>query len=139
VQAEVPLTYPLFGVQGNDEMEIMGNFDENWAVYRYAGYQDPDADEAQNSNTNLLLLAVSDYLKGSPDWGKIEDYHKPHSTGSLLVVDKTKHDLEVRKVRAACKLIKDRVVPLLPDEGRKGKEEVLGVLKPAALEVYMDR
>jgi hypothetical protein len=47
VQAEVPLTYPLFGMQGDDELEIMGTFDENWAVYRYAGYQDPDADEAQ--------------------------------------------------------------------------------------------
>jgi hypothetical protein len=138
VQVEVPLTHPLFGMQGDDDLEIMGNLDGYWAVYRYTGYQDPDADEAQNPNTDLLLLAVSSHLMGSPDWGKIGDYYKPHSAGSLLVVNKVKNDLDIRKVRAACKLIKDRVVPLLPGEGRKGKEQVLGVLNPAALETYMD-
>jgi hypothetical protein len=59
VQVEVPLTHPLFGMQGDDVLEIMGDLDEYWTVYGYAGYQDPDADEAQNPNTNLLLLAVS--------------------------------------------------------------------------------
>jgi hypothetical protein len=46
-------------MQGDDVLEIMGDLDEHWTVYGYAGYQDPDADEAQNPNTNLLLLAVS--------------------------------------------------------------------------------
>jgi hypothetical protein len=125
-------------MQGDDVLETMGDLDENWAVYKYTGYQDPDADEAQNLNTNLLLLAVSSHLMGSPDWGKIEDHFKSHSTGSLLIVNKVKNDLDIRKVRAAYKLIKDRVVPLLSGEGRKGKEEVLGVLNPAALKAYMD-
>jgi hypothetical protein len=137
VQVEAPLTHPLFSLQGDDDLDIMGNLNQNWAVYRYAGHQDPDAEEDQNPNLNLLLLAVTTHLMGSPAWGTIEDYYKPHSTGSLLVVDKTKHDLDVRKVQAICKLIKDWVVPMLPGEGREGRLGVLGVLTPEAFETCM--
>jgi hypothetical protein len=137
VQVEVPLTHPLFSLQGDDDLDIMGNLNQNWAVYRYAGHQDPDAEEDQNPNLNLLLFAVATHLMGSPAWGTIEDYYKPHSTGSLLVVDKTKHDLDVRKVQAICKLIKDWVVPMLPGEGREGRLGVLGVLTPEAFATCM--
>jgi hypothetical protein len=137
VQVEVPLTHPLFSLQGDDDLDIIRNLDEDWAVYRYAGQQDPDAEEARDPNSNLLLLAVAPHMMGNPAWGKIDDYYKPHSTGSLLVVDKAKHDLDVRKVQAACKLINDWVVPMLPGEGREGKLGVLGVLTPEALETYM--
>jgi hypothetical protein len=37
VQVEVPLTHPLFSLQGDDDLDIIRNLDEDWAVYRYAG------------------------------------------------------------------------------------------------------
>jgi hypothetical protein len=137
VQVDVPRLHPLFGMEGDDPLDIMGNLDEQWIVYRYTGHPDPSADEAQNANAKLLLLAVAEHTINSTDWGKIEDWHLPRTTGSLLVVNQSKSDLDVRKVQAACRLIEERIVPLLSNESREGKQAVLKALTQEALEQYM--
>jgi hypothetical protein len=137
VPVNVPRMHPLFGMEGDGPLVIMENLGESWVVYRYTGYQDPSADESQNANAKLLLLAIAEYTVGTTDWGKVEDWHRPRTTGSLLIVNRSKEDLDVCKVQAACRLIEERIVPLLSSESREERQAVLEALTPEALEQYM--
>jgi hypothetical protein len=58
VAVDVPRAHPLFMLEGDDPLDVANNFGESWAVYRYAGYKDPNAPEAQNGFSAMLQLAI---------------------------------------------------------------------------------
>lgn len=136
---DVPRAHPLFMLEGDDPLDIPGNFGESWAVYRYKGYKDASADDAQNKHGRSLQLALSEEIAEDTSrwsesrWGEIPHWRLPDTTGSLLVVNRTKKDLDVRKVKAVCKLVEERVMPLLAQERELGRDAVLDELTPEVL------
>ncbi len=135
VQIEVPKTHPLFMLRGDDPLEIAANFDETWVADKYPGYKDADAVEAQNPPGRLLQLVISEDNLEADEWGSIPDWRIPYTTGSLLVVDRTRGDLGVGIVRAACRLMRERIEPLLDENA--DREEILEALTREALEEFM--
>ena len=123
-------------LEGDDPLDIVQNFGESWVIYRYAGYRDLSVDEAQNAYGRMLQLAVLEDSIKREVWGKVPEYRLPNTTGSLLVVDRTKKDLDVRKVKAICGLIEERAVPLLTLEHQLGRMAVLNALTQETLEGY---
>ncbi|KAF2023934.1 hypothetical protein EK21DRAFT_79834, partial [Setomelanomma holmii] len=91
LSVEVPRAHPLFMLQGDDPLEVSEALGESWAAYRYAGHRDPTAEEARKPNARLLLVSAL----GEDD----VEWRGPLRTGSLLLVDRTKHNLGVRKVQ----------------------------------------
>lgn len=128
VQVNVPRSHPLFGLEGDDLLNVSERLGESWVDYRYAGYKDASASEAQNHYGKMLLL---------DDRGEIDSYRQPHSTGTLLVVDRSKRDLEVSRVKAVCKLVEERVMPLLSTNSFPGVDSVLDSITPEALEGFL--
>jgi hypothetical protein len=136
VQVDVPRTHPVF-LEGYDPLEIALNFDERWVVDRYNGYKDTSAEEAQNTSGRNLQLSISERMLESKGWGKVPENRVGYTTGSLLVVDRFRKDIDVSKVRAACQLVKEQVIPLLAKGDKVVRAEILNALTPGKLEQFM--
>lgn len=136
VQVDVPRAHPLFMLEGDDPLDIAQNFYKNWVTYRYAGYKDTTEEEAQNVSGKLLQLAVSEDWLTLDCWGTVPRYRLRYTTGSLLIVDRGGQDLDVRMVQAACRLMKEQVMPLLERGSEVQREKVLDALKLEALEQF---
>jgi hypothetical protein len=149
VSVDVPRNYPLFTLQGDDPLEIPQHFDEDWVVYRYNGYKDPSAPEAQNHFGKLLQLVISEeYLEttersqieidtGMAEWGKVPDHRQADTTGRLLLVSQSKGDVDVRKAKAICEMIGHVIGTHVEDMHTEDREALLDLLTSEALERFM--
>ncbi|XPT03035.1 hypothetical protein M3J09_012138 [Ascochyta lentis] len=133
VPVDVPQLHPVF-VEGDDPLDISENFGESWVVYRYNSYKDLNAEDAQNIHRKCLLWEISEDSLDRDGWGKILEWRLLCTSGSLLVVDQSKRDLDCRKVKAVCKLVEERVLPLLSDEPHLESKAILDALTPELLE-----
>lgn len=93
VSVDVPRAHPLFMLEGDDPLDLPLYLDDNWTVYRYKGYKDATAPEAQNQLGKLLQMAIDNLQtvdrsvlrSQSPDWGQVPEWRQRSTTGSLLV------------------------------------------------------
>ncbi|KAK7926641.1 hypothetical protein PG985_003639 [Apiospora marii] len=134
VQVDVPEAHPVFTFEGNDPLEISERFGESWAAYHYEQVRWRREGRAQtaggrNPNAKMLMRQIP---QGHIPQGRLE-----LTTGSILLVNRQKTDLDVRKVRAVCRLLDERVEPLLADGVGAIRKMVLGALKQEELERYM--
>jgi hypothetical protein len=128
VQVSVPLSHSFFGLEGDDHSIVSQRLGESWADYRYASYKDASASKAQNYYGKMLLL---------DNRSEIDSYRQPHSTGTLLVVDRSKRDLDVSKAKAVCKLVEERAMPLLSTPRGYGMGSVLDPITREALKDFL--
>jgi hypothetical protein len=138
VAVNVPRTHPFFMLEGDDPLDVANNFGESWAVYRYAGYKNPSAPEAQNGVSEWLQLAISeDYLE-SKDFGKVPEWRKPATTSSVLHVSPTNEDLDVRKVKVVVEQISRNLkAPQTSGYGYEDRKAILDAMMPEDLEEYI--
>ncbi|KAK8043103.1 hypothetical protein PG994_013586 [Apiospora phragmitis] len=116
VQVDVPKAYPLFTLEGDDPLEISECLGESWAA---GATETPTG--ARGTRTGRSLPA----------------HRQKWCKGSVLLVDRAKRDLDVRKVRAACRLLEERVMPLLASRVEVDHQKVLDALTEEVLEEYM--
>lgn len=141
-QVDVPKAHPLFTLAGDDPLEISERLGASWATYGYMQGRwrrdDPDAQEgARNPNAKMLMRQISRGLLGSDRWAVVPEGRLKWTTGSILLVDREKADLYVREVRAVCRLLEERVEPLLASKVEGDDARVLDALKEEVLEQYM--
>ncbi|KAK7957813.1 hypothetical protein PG988_012661 [Apiospora saccharicola] len=142
VQVDVPMSHPLFNLEGDDPLEIAERFGATWVAYRYQQGRwrrdDPDAREgARNPNAKMLMRQISQDFVNSDRWAIVPERRLERTKGSILLVDREKADLDVGKVRAVCRLLEERVEPLLASKVEVDEAKVLDALKEEVLEQYM--
>ncbi|PVH93113.1 hypothetical protein DM02DRAFT_574850 [Periconia macrospinosa] len=138
VQVEVPKTHALFGMQGDDplEMVMLLDEDESWSLGRYPSPKNATLEGDYNPYAAMLLMDVSKGNLENGTWGGIPEWRKSRATGSVLVVDNHKEDLEVEWVRAVCMAIENHVVPLI-NRPAVEPEEVWNALTEEVVEQYL--
>ncbi|KAI0140517.1 hypothetical protein GGR57DRAFT_520749 [Xylariaceae sp. FL1272] len=112
-------SHPLLMTEGDDPLSIVEGLDETWVMRSYPIPKDATAEGKNNPYALMLLPDIS--RKGLEDglegfgWAKIPEWRRSLITGSVLVADLTKKDLNVSRVRAVSMAIEKYVVPLLND------------------------
>jgi hypothetical protein len=137
VQVVVPKAHPLFMGEGDDPLDIPHAFGEDWVIYKYTARRDATSEDTHNPRARLLVLGISEDDLEEDDWGKIPEWRTPHATGSVLVVNVARKDLDVRKVKAVCMAMEKEILPLLANDDDKGREAVLDALNEELIRQYM--
>ncbi|KAK8128933.1 hypothetical protein PG984_010041 [Apiospora sp. TS-2023a] len=142
VQVEVPKAHPLFTLGDDDPLPIPKRFGESWVACSYPQSrwrgEDTDAQErAQNLKAKMLMRQITRPLLTSGGSAMIPKSRLKWTTGSIFLVNRDKTDLDVRKVRAVCRLLEERVEPLLGSRVGADVNKVFHSLKKEVLEQYM--
>jgi hypothetical protein len=140
LQVEVPKAHPLFNLEGDDSLDIPEYLDMAWVVKSYGGKcgssRTQDAEEQHLAINPLVRLLLLQAQKGDEEWGEVSQRRLAHARGSVLVVDRAKHDLRVDVVQAMCKMIEQVVVPLIAENRKSGEAGRRKVLEGITVERF---
>jgi hypothetical protein len=125
----VPKMHPLFNLESDDPLPIPEILGHDWVAKTYGGGSGATR-ELQNSLAQLLFLRM-DVEHGKWVGSRGSRGVDGAGSGSVLIVDRRKHEIEGEEVRSMCRLIKDVVIPLMTEEmarlpnGRRTIEEAV--------------
>jgi len=139
VQVDVPKTHPLFNLESDDPFNIPNHLDLFWVAKSYGAKYAGKPDLAENPMLRLLqLLLASDYEE--PNWGEVSRRRAAWEKESVLVVYR-QGDLEVKMVKAMCRMIEELVISLVEvnrHRGEEGRREILDEITMEQLEEFVE-
>jgi hypothetical protein len=129
----VPKMHPLFNLESDDPLPIPEILGYDWVAKTYGGGSGPTRG-LHNSLAQLLFLRL-DVEHGK--WvGPREKYGVDGvGSGSVLIVDRRKHEVIEEEVRSMCRLIQDVVVPLMTEDTARlsnGRRMIAEAVRSAA-------
>jgi hypothetical protein len=129
----VPKMHPLFNLESDDPLPIPEILGHDWVAKTYGRGSGPT--RGLHNSLAQLLFPRLDVENGK--WvGAREKYGVDGvGSGSVLVVDRRKHDVSEKEVRSICRLIEDVVVPLITGETAKlsnGRRMIVEAVRSAA-------
>jgi hypothetical protein len=129
----VPKMHPLFDLESDDPPTIPEILGHDWVAKKYGGGSGATRG-LQNSLAQLLFLRLD--IENSRWVGSRESHGVDRvGGGSVLVVDRRKHEVKEEEVRSMCRLTKDVVVPLMTEETARlsnGRRMIVQAVKAAA-------
>jgi hypothetical protein len=129
----VPKMHPLFNLESDDPPTIPEILGHDWVAKKYGGGSGATRG-LQNSLAQLLFLRLD--IENGRWLGSRESHGVDRvGSGSVLVVDRRKHEVKEEEVRSMCRLTKDVVVPLMTEETARlsnGRRMIVEAVKAAA-------
>lgn len=114
-QVYVPKVHPLINLEGDDPLEAFEHLNETCVLKNYPPPKDASVEDRRNPDVENLLLSIS------RSGFKTRPWRHRQASGSALLVDRGRQDLDIRKVRAVCQALEFEVLPRL----RQGDQVVL--------------